>query len=494
MTIKLVESDRKVVDLEDGREVRSNALKLVGVIAASVVWLAPPASAAPIAPGVDLFETDPGATSFAFRDEFTIPPGFFDTGSAPFQGNVQFGGVPIQIFQGRDVGDTDTIVRRPQAANLNPPFPAKDSIPIQLVVLSLQSVQPIQVMVGTAMQPWDVQAQLSPTRPSQGQMTITKSSNRGGTFDSQLVVLPIFTFTRLSDGATRTLDVGRLPSSSTLFFRDLVLQSTSIPWRAGCVVPALSVPGLNDGFCPGLTIGGQKQVNVEESRLARHGVRPAQPRLEHFKCYAVQPHGKFAQRSVKLTDQFGATQARVVKSATLCAPVQKNRERLTNRTAQLKCYAIRGSSFQARNVAVRNQFGGDVLRVLKPVSLCVPSLRTRVRNPKPTTAKQRATLTDHFQCYAVQSQAPFAARSADLSDQFGSEKVSVRKPVTLCAPVQKNKTRVQHPVRHLVCYAIRDPKKFSARVVRVVNQFGAEIVSVVRPSTLCVPSVKVLLQ
>jgi hypothetical protein len=58
-----------------------------------------PASA-DVPPGFDLFETDPEATVFSFREEFTIPPNFFDNGSAAFQGDVGFGGVPLLTFPG----------------------------------------------------------------------------------------------------------------------------------------------------------------------------------------------------------------------------------------------------------------------------------------------------------------------------------------------------------------------------------------------------------
>ena len=264
----------------NGATLSSISAKLAAVATAVAVWLAVPAAAGAVEPGFDLLQTDPAATVFSFQDEFTIPAGFFGPGSEPFTGEVHFGGLPLQTFQGRDVGDADTVVRRPQAANLQPPFPASDAIPIEIVSLSLQSVQPIQVNSGGTLQPWDVRVDLSPTHPSQGAMRIVKTSDQGGTFDSRLQVFPHFVFTRISDGATRTIDVGELPPSYQLQ-QDLLLNSANVPWRAGCVAPARAVPGINDGFCPGFTIQGAKQLNVEESRLAKHGVVPAQPRLVH---------------------------------------------------------------------------------------------------------------------------------------------------------------------------------------------------------------------
>src|SRR4051812_27742032 len=184
----------------------------IALIVALLIVLAAPA-AADVPAGFDLFETDPEQTTFSFREEATIPANFFADGSAPFQGDVAFGGVPINRFMGRDVGDADTVVQRPQASLLAPPFLAQATGPIELRLLSLVGVQPIEVKVGDATQLWDVDAAQSPTRPSTGQIRIFQSSDGGGLFDTRLTVFPVFTFTRLSDGETRVLDVGAAPQA-----------------------------------------------------------------------------------------------------------------------------------------------------------------------------------------------------------------------------------------------------------------------------------------
>jgi hypothetical protein len=451
---------------------------------------AAPAASADVPPGFDLFETDPSSTVFSFREEFTIPPNFFDQGSAAFQGDVHFGGLPLNTFQGRDVGDADTVVRRPQPAILAPPFPRESSIPIELVALSLQSVAPIQVQTSSGLQLWDVFATQSPSTSSQGQMDITQTSERGGTFNSLFQVFPRFTFTRLSDGQTRTIDLGQNPSPQTRV--NLILAAQNVPWRDGCVPPALAVPGLNDGFCPALTPNPSKQLNVEQARLARHGVYPAQPRLEHFKCYATRLIGRFRRRRVSLVDQFGNAGARLVGQRGLCAPVRKNRERFGNRRAHLQCYATRRSPvFQARTVAVRNQFGMATLRVSSPTALCAPSVKSPVRRRRPRGLAPAARI-DHFTCYRARSTAAPLRRRVNLAGQFGRERVRVLRPVNLCAPAGKNGAAVLHPVQHLVCYTIRDlgRRRFRPRAVRVTNQFGRRVVAVLSPALLCVPSLK----
>jgi hypothetical protein len=445
-----------------------------------------------IQPGFDLFETDPQSTHFTFGGESAIPPGFFDTGSSAFTGDVHFGGVQIGTLGGRDVGDTDTVVRRPQGLSVTPSSPT-DTAPIQLVSLNQVSVEPINVNVGGRVQLWDVNAGISLARPSTGQITV----NQNGTFSSQLTVLPLLVFTRLSDGKQKTLDVGRAAADNPAFVNDLTLRSDNTPWAPGCILPALDVPGINTGFCPGLNRFGDKIPNVEQALLARHTVYPAQPRLEHFQCYAIRARTRFRPRRVTLTDQFGRTSARVTRPTGLCAPAQKNRERLRNRTGHLKCYAIAERRFRPRLVAVRNQFGPGRLTVLRPTSLCLPSLKYAVRVRRaPSLLRARASLTDHFKCYAVRQVGRVRPRVVVVADQFGRSRVRVLAPDRLCAPVQKNRTRVQHPVRHLVCYPLRRlaPKRFRKRQVRVVNQFGVELVRVLGPQELCVPSLKVLIR
>ena len=89
-----------------------------------------------------------------------------------------------------------------------------ETIPIELVALSLVSCNPITVSEPSGPTPWTVDVSLSPTLQSTGQMTVTKTHANGGTFQSQLQVYPLFTFTRISDNTHRILDrVGDLLKS-----------------------------------------------------------------------------------------------------------------------------------------------------------------------------------------------------------------------------------------------------------------------------------------
>ncbi|MBI3660428.1 hypothetical protein HY230_08165, partial [Candidatus Acetothermia bacterium] len=226
-----------------------------------------------VSPGFDLFETDAKSSQFQFKNEFEIPADFFAPGSKPFNSTVKFQGVPLSTFMGKDTGLADTIVQRDQAANL-PTIPSSDTIPIEIVALSLQSVEPIKVKVGTATQLWDVKVELSHSQPSTGTMTITKRDLLGGTFDSQLVVQPLFTFTRQSDHVQRIFDVGTLTLTPDSLAK-ITLKAKRVPWVYDCPTGVLVVPNFNDSFCASASARG-RVLTKEQAPLVRQGIRPAQ--------------------------------------------------------------------------------------------------------------------------------------------------------------------------------------------------------------------------
>ena len=88
-----------------------------------------------IAPGFDLYVTDPDTTFVDFGPS-PIPADFFCPGSNPFVGIVPLQGVPLTPFI-PGLGDTDTIVERLDGID---PFDVPtgvDTIDIELVALSL---------------------------------------------------------------------------------------------------------------------------------------------------------------------------------------------------------------------------------------------------------------------------------------------------------------------------------------------------------------------
>ena len=200
----------------------SGALLLVGL----ALFHPGLASGQDVLAGVDIFETDPN-TTFQDFNGMPIPADFFGPGSDPFVGVVQLRGEPL-VTHPRcpldDLSNADTLVERLGDAVL-PPEPSFDTIPIEIVELSLVSIEPITVTYGgTNDELWDLEVDLSPSVPSQGTMTIRKEHPNGGTFDSDFQVVPQFIFTKVSNPTeVRVLDTG-------LFGGGVQFFTPGIPW------------------------------------------------------------------------------------------------------------------------------------------------------------------------------------------------------------------------------------------------------------------------
>ncbi len=175
---------------------------IVGVSAA--LLFAGAAGANDVAAGFDLWTTPPGGAVNDFGDVSPtapgnvppIPPDFFFPGSNPFTGVVDFVGVPIPTFMGQSSAPADTIVERQGTASLSGPFPSQDTVPIELVELSLQSIAPITVNPGGTL--WDIEVLPSPINPSQGTMTIDHLNASGGAYDATLDVCPLLIFREIN--------------------------------------------------------------------------------------------------------------------------------------------------------------------------------------------------------------------------------------------------------------------------------------------------------
>jgi YD repeat-containing protein len=164
--------------------------------------------------GFDVFETPPGGTRLNIPSTNPIPGVLFDLGCTSVSGTIGFQGQPIGLFHGVDLGTGDTVVERKTDAGFrfgklrrNKPR-GTATISIELVALSLQSTSPLQVSCPGHVEQWNVKAEPSPSAHSSGKMKMKKVNDSGGTFSSKFSVYPELIFTRLSDGATRKLDVG----------------------------------------------------------------------------------------------------------------------------------------------------------------------------------------------------------------------------------------------------------------------------------------------
>ncbi len=421
--------------------------------------------------------------------DLSLPAGFLGRDAStsgevdtcgPVSEEINLGGIPEDP---KSLGDTDTIVQRLSGGT--PLLTQQVQVPIQIVSLSLRSMEPLAVQCGRETQLWQVDVGLTP-KQQQGQMVITQTSPNGGVANSTLPVQPRLTFTRVDDGSgqTKVLDA---PAPD-------FLNAQGVPVRFGpCVAPALHVEDGNDPnpICYSQTTDGQKVLTIEQGLFARHGIFPAQPNLEHFQCYKLEKK-KFKKRTVTLNDQFKNTRAQVKTRKDLCNPAKKNKEPFLNKRAHLTRYAINGKSINT-TVATLNQFGSQRLLVKKPKLLMVPTEKQERGDKR----KPIQTETDHFQCYSIETKSGIRSvngkpKRVTLKDQFRKKGVKVKSPKWLCAPVDKNSEGLLHPVRHLLCYSLK-AKKLSKRVT-IRNQFENKGVRVKKPKELCVPTLKTVVQ
>jgi uncharacterized repeat protein (TIGR01451 family) len=224
--------------------------------------------------------------------------------------------------------------------------------------------------------------------------------------------------------------------------------------------------------------------------------------LDHFKCYKSRQVGtKFDPRQVVLTDQFNTERVNVVRREVFCAPVDKDGSGINDPTAHLACYKIRDvrgdefPKFEKRRVEVTDQFGTHTLLLKKVRSLCLPSSKA----PVGEVPGSPPTGLDHFKCYKTrQVGTKFDPRQVVLTDQFNTERVNVVRPEAFCAPADKDGSGINDPSTHLACYKIRDVRgdefpKFERQRVEAADQFGTHTLLLKKTRTLCLPSSKTVL-
>ncbi len=98
----------------------------------------------------------------------------------------------------------------------------------------------------------------------------------------------------------------------------------------------------------------------------------------------------------------------------------------------------------------------------------------------------------HFLCYRVSQAAPIKPAEAKLADQFGAFGTKIGNALFLCTPVSKNGADVKDKVTHLTCYSVS--AKNAGKKVKVTNQFGSQVLTVGGSVVLCVPSLKEVLK
>ena len=177
----------------------------------------------------------------------TVPRTFFDF---PGIGEVDFEGRPI------GPGNTDTIVQR-QADAILPTVGSTDTIPIEMVALSLQSIEPVDI--GGLL--FDVFVHLTPGTSSIGKMTINHEfADNGtpapeGTFTSFFDLSFTVDLVPVGGGASQSQDfVSRLESDPAFWSHEPSLDAVLVSGLPGDQAANLhsSLPsGFNDFFIVG---------------------------------------------------------------------------------------------------------------------------------------------------------------------------------------------------------------------------------------------------
>ena len=111
---------------------------------------------------------------------------------------------------------------------------------------------------------------------------------------------------------------------------------------------------------------------------AQNGKNPPNVNPTHYQCYSVE--GPASTATLKsLRDQFGlSTGVKLTKLLYLCAPTEKNGVAAKDKITHYLCYEDDVKTVPNKKARIVNQLTKDTgvdLAVLKPVMLCVPSVK-----------------------------------------------------------------------------------------------------------------------
>jgi hypothetical protein len=100
---------------------------------------------------------------------------------------------------------------------------------------------------------------------------------------------------------------------------------------------------------------------------------------------------------------------------------------------------------------------------------------------------------DHYKCYKIKKDNVVFPPTANLSDQFQSGSVEIKKGFLWCNPVSKNGGPIINNTDHLFCYKIKGTTLSPFPKIQSTNQFGVNTLFAKKPFLLCVPGTKVIL-
>jgi hypothetical protein len=145
------------------------------------------------------------------------------------------------------------------------------------------------------------------------------------------------------------------------------------------------------------------------------------------------------------------------------------------------------------NVRIDKQFGTLFVDTLRTDGFLVPANKSLAPAPPPLAPALGAY--DHYRCVRVKrtkGTSKFVRRTVLVDDQFGTRQLRVLRPLTLCAPTDKNGEGIVQPVPHFLCYKAKATPTHRATGVQATNQFGSVVLRLSPEVEFCVPSLKTL--
>lgn len=168
----------------------------------------------------------------------------------------------------------------------------------------------------------------------------------------------------------------------TIFMRFLIPDLADLPTAPTVsLVPLASVAGMMPAGHPTVTPAERAQTLLSRERAVNRRINPAglglAVAIDHFQCYGAKDlkNPKFPGAFLlSLQDQFGSSFSNAPKLETVCTPVNKNGEGISDPSQHLCCYKLKGGAKlnPAQRVETSDQFGTVQSKLKEAKTLCMP--------------------------------------------------------------------------------------------------------------------------
>jgi hypothetical protein len=210
------------------------------------------------------------------------------------------------------------------------------------------------------------------------------------------------------------------------------------------------------------------------------------PGLDHFLSYRINNPQPI---SVTLDDVLDTGTYTSPKAVRFLVPADKKNEGMTDPVTHLTGYKLTGPYTPYSGIAAVNQFGSFSLETRASVMLLVPTAKTMPPAAPPTA--EPITPVDHYRCVKARlTSGSFNPPNAQANavDQFGTRKLTVKKPKVLCVATDKNGEGIDTPDQHLLCHPVKPKQPHLVTGAQTIDQFGSRIVDPRKERELCVPT------